>query len=50
MQSQDLVAFNALLSKNNLKPLQLPPTALTAPPCTFSASVAPPGKVPTKKK
>jgi hypothetical protein len=41
MQSKDLSDFNALLSKNNLKPLQLSPTALTTPPCTFTTSPAP---------
>jgi hypothetical protein len=50
MQSQDLVAFNALLSKNNLKPLQVSPTALTGPPCTFTAAAAPaPAKASIKK-
>jgi hypothetical protein len=42
MQTQDLVAFNALLTKNNLTPLQVPPTALPVPPCTFVATAAPP--------
>jgi photosystem II stability/assembly factor-like uncharacterized protein len=41
MQSQDLVAFNALLSRNNLNPLQVSPTALPDPPCSFTAPVAP---------
>jgi len=41
MQSQDLVAFNALLSKNNLTPIRVSPTALTSPPCTFTVSSAP---------
>ncbi|HEV2699680.1 MAG TPA: hypothetical protein VGU90_16935, partial [Terriglobales bacterium] len=40
MQSQDLVGFNALLDKNHLNPLQLSPTALTDPPCTFAPSAA----------
>ncbi len=50
VQSQDLVAFNALLSKNNLKPLQVSPTALTVPPCTFTASPAPAPAKPSDKK
>jgi photosystem II stability/assembly factor-like uncharacterized protein len=41
MQSKDLADFNALLSKNNLKPLQVTPTNLPVPPCTFAASPAP---------
>jgi len=41
MQSQDLAAFNALLTKNNLKPLALSPSALTSPPCTFASAAAP---------
>lgn len=50
MQSQDLAAFNALLSKNNLKPLQVPPTALIVPPCPFTAPAAPvAAKAPVKK-
>ena len=36
VQSQDLVAFNALLSKNNLDPLQVAPSTLIDPPCTFA--------------
>jgi hypothetical protein len=49
MQSKDLADFNALLSKNNLKPLQVSPTALTVSPCAFSASAAPsPAKAPAK--
>jgi hypothetical protein len=41
MQAVDLVAFNALLTKNNLPPLHLTPTALTAPSsCTFTPPVA----------
>jgi photosystem II stability/assembly factor-like uncharacterized protein len=36
MLGADLVTFNALLTKNNLTPLKLTPTALSAPPsCTF---------------
>jgi hypothetical protein len=50
MQSKDLADFNALLTKNNLKPLQITPTALTAPPCTFTPSAAPaPVKASAKK-
>ncbi len=48
MQSKDLADFNALLSKNNQRPLQVSPTALTVPPCTFVASTAP-AKAPVKK-
>jgi hypothetical protein len=51
MQSQDLVAFNALLSKNNLTPVQLSPTALTVPPCAFMAPAAhAPAKAATAKQ
>jgi photosystem II stability/assembly factor-like uncharacterized protein len=50
MQSKDLADFNALLSKNNLKPLQVTPTALPVPPCTFASPAVPPtGKPPVKK-
>jgi hypothetical protein len=41
MQSKDLSDFNALLSKNNLKPLQVTPTNLPVPPCSFGVSAAP---------
>jgi hypothetical protein len=41
MQSQDLATFNALLSKNKLNPLQVSPSALTDPPCTFTGPAAP---------
>lgn len=37
-QSEDLVAFSALLTKSHLTPLQVSPSALTDPPCTFSGS------------
>ncbi len=47
MQSQDLATFNALLSKNNLKPLQVSPTALINATCPFVASAAP-ASTPTK--
>jgi hypothetical protein len=40
MQSQDLAAFNALLSKNHLQPLTVTPTKLSAPSCTFTPPVA----------
>ena len=43
----ELVGFNGLLTKNNLPPLKLPPTALAAPAsCTFvwPAATAPRGK------
>ena len=36
MQSQELVSFNALLSKNKLNPLQVSPSALSDPPCSFA--------------
>lgn len=37
MQAVDLVAFNALLTRNNVTPLHITPTALTAPvSCTFT--------------
>ncbi len=42
MQSQDLATFNALLSKNNMNPLQITPSVLSGPPCTFTVTVAPP--------
>lgn len=37
MQSEDLVAFNALLSRSHLSPLPVSPSALTDPQCTFKA-------------
>jgi len=41
MQSVDLVAFNGLLTKNNVTPLHITPTALTAPvSCTFTPPAA----------
>lgn len=40
MQSQDLATFNALLGKNKLNPLQVSPSTLTDPPCTFTEPVA----------
>jgi hypothetical protein len=48
MQSEDLAAFNALLSKNNLNPLQVSPSTLTNPSCTFTQSAVP-AKAPVKK-
>ncbi len=49
-QSQDLATFSALLSKNNLKPLQIVPSALTDPPCSFAGSAAAgTAKAPAKK-
>ncbi len=41
MQSQDLAAFNGLLSRNNLNPLHLSATALNHPSCTFTTPAAP---------
>jgi len=41
MQSQDMAAFNALLSRNNLNQLHVSATALTGPSCTFTATSAP---------
>ena len=36
--SDDLVAFNNVLAKNNLPPIKLPSTAMSAPSsCTFAA-------------
>ena len=40
-QSEDLVAFNALLSKNHLSPVQVSPSALSDPPCKFAGPAAP---------
>ncbi|CAN5368732.1 hypothetical protein BH10ACI2_BH10ACI2_19280 [soil metagenome] len=45
MLSGDLIAFNALLTKNNLTPLKHTPTAVTAPAsCTFIGTAAAPGR------
>ncbi len=41
MQSEDLVAFNTLLGKNHLDPLQVSSSTLVDPPCTFASSAAP---------
>jgi photosystem II stability/assembly factor-like uncharacterized protein len=50
MQSQDLAAFNALLGRNNLNPLQVSPTALTDPSCAFTAPATPgPARASVKK-
>jgi hypothetical protein len=55
-QSEDLVAFSALLSKSHLSPLQMSPSTLSNPACTFAATAAPakpsakaPAKPPVKK-
>jgi hypothetical protein len=40
VQSMDLSAFNAVLTKNNLKPLTVPPTKLMAASCAFAAPAA----------
>jgi photosystem II stability/assembly factor-like uncharacterized protein len=48
MQSEDLVAFNALLSRSHLSPLQVSPSALIDPSCKFTAPAAP-GKASVKK-
>jgi hypothetical protein len=48
MQSEDLVAFNALLSRSHLSPLQASPSALTDPQCKFTAPAAS-GKASVKK-
>ncbi|HKN75818.1 MAG TPA: hypothetical protein VJW94_11620 [Candidatus Acidoferrum sp.] len=48
MQSEDLVAFNALLTKSHVSPLQVSPSALSDPPCKFAGPVAP-GKASVKK-
>lgn len=48
VQSQDIVAFNALLTKSHLNPVQVAPTSLMDPPCTFEASGAP-AKAKSKK-
>jgi hypothetical protein len=50
MQSHDLADFNALLTKNNLKPLQVTPSALIVSPCPVTAPAAPaPAKGPVKR-
>jgi len=41
MQSEDLVAFNVLLTKSHVSPLQVSPSALSDPPCKFAWPVAP---------
>ena len=42
MQSEDLVAFNALLSRSHLSPLPVSPSTLTDPRCTFKAPAGSP--------
>lgn len=42
MQSEDFVAFNALLSRSHLSPLPVSPSALMDPPCTFKAPAGSP--------
>jgi hypothetical protein len=44
MQAQDLAAFNALLTKNNLQPLTVTPTKLSVQSCTFVPSTGPASK------
>jgi hypothetical protein len=45
MLGVDLVAFNSLLTKNNLTPLRITPTATAAPAsCTFVWPTATPGR------
>jgi hypothetical protein len=39
-ESQDVVAFNTLLTRNNLKPLRVTPTALTVHDCHFVPAAA----------
>ncbi len=41
MQTQDLAAFNEMLGKSHLTPIQVAPSTLTDPPCTFTAPAAP---------
>jgi hypothetical protein len=41
MQSQDLAEFNALLTKNNLKPLEISASALADLSCTFRMPASP---------
>jgi hypothetical protein len=48
MQSEDLDAFNALLTRSHLSPLQVSPSALIDPRCKFTVSAAP-GKTSAKK-
>jgi hypothetical protein len=50
MQSQDLAAFNTLLSRNNLNPLHVAASALTGPSCTLTTPAAPgPSRASVKK-
>jgi len=41
MNGQDLAAFNAILTKNNLKTVAAAPTALPVPVCSAAPAVAP---------
>jgi len=41
MQSEDLIAFNALLSRSHVSPLQVSPSGLIDPRCKFTAPAAP---------
>ncbi len=44
MQSDDLAAFNAVLTTNSQKPLTVMPTRLTRAVCTFAPPSAPPAR------
>ena len=44
MQTQDLAAFNQLLTKGNLKPLAVAPTKLAPWTCTFMSPAPPTGR------
>jgi photosystem II stability/assembly factor-like uncharacterized protein len=44
LQTQDLAAFNSLLTKDNLKPLAVAPTKLAAQACTFAPPARPSGR------
>jgi hypothetical protein len=44
LQSEELTAFNALLTPNNLKPLAVSPTKLTTAACSFASPAAPAAK------
>jgi photosystem II stability/assembly factor-like uncharacterized protein len=50
MQSQDLATFNALLNRSHLNPLQVAPSSLMDPPCTFASTGAPAAATPAAKK
>jgi hypothetical protein len=49
MQSKDLADFNALLTKNNLKPLEVTPSALSSAQCGATPPAVPAKSAPTKK-